>query len=87
MMVSAHIQEVPLSQVDLDKPLVAVPAVPAPALLMEALREVGMLCLPWLRRQRGGRLQVVVMIVNHPDAPETQPAMDALLRWIYEGAR
>ena len=36
---------------------------------------------------RGGRLQVVVMIVNHPDAPETQPAMDALLRWIYEGAR
>jgi len=33
---------------------------------------------------RGGRLQVVVMIVNHPSAPETQPAMDALLRWVYE---
>ena len=36
---------------------------------------------------RGGRRQVVVMIVNHPGAPETQPAMDALLRWVYEGAR
>jgi D-alanyl-D-alanine carboxypeptidase/D-alanyl-D-alanine-endopeptidase (penicillin-binding protein 4) len=33
---------------------------------------------------RGGRLQVVVMIVNHPSAPDTQPAMDALLRWVYE---
>ena len=33
---------------------------------------------------RGGRRQVVVMIVNHPSAPETQPAMDALLRWVYE---
>ena len=33
---------------------------------------------------RGGRRQVVVMIVNHPNAPETQPAMDALLRWVYE---
>ncbi len=33
---------------------------------------------------RGGRMQVVVMLVNHPSAPETQPAMDALLRWIYE---
>ncbi|HUN68321.1 MAG TPA: D-alanyl-D-alanine carboxypeptidase/D-alanyl-D-alanine-endopeptidase [Burkholderiales bacterium] len=33
---------------------------------------------------RGGRVQVVVMIVNHPSAPETQPAMDALLRWVYE---
>ena len=36
---------------------------------------------------RGGRRQVVVMIVNHPGAPETQPAMDALLRWVYDGAR
>lgn len=33
---------------------------------------------------RGGRLQVVVMIVNHPGAPESQTAMDALLRWVYE---
>jgi D-alanyl-D-alanine carboxypeptidase/D-alanyl-D-alanine-endopeptidase (penicillin-binding protein 4) len=36
---------------------------------------------------RSGRRHVVVMIVNHPGAPETQPAMDALLRWVYEGAR
>lgn len=33
---------------------------------------------------RGGRRHVVVMLVNHPNAPEAQPAMDALLRWIYE---
>ena len=36
---------------------------------------------------RNGRRYVVVMLVNHPGAPETQPAMDALLRWVYEGAR
>ncbi|MEO8144182.1 MAG: D-alanyl-D-alanine carboxypeptidase, partial [Betaproteobacteria bacterium] len=33
---------------------------------------------------RKGRRHVVVMLVNHPNAPETQPAMDALLRWVYE---
>ena len=33
---------------------------------------------------RSGRRHVVVMIVNHPGAHETQPAMDALLRWVYE---
>ena len=33
---------------------------------------------------RSGRRQVVVMLVNHPSAAESQPAMDALLRWIYE---
>lgn len=36
---------------------------------------------------RSGRRHIVVMMVNHPGAPETQPAMDALLRWVYEGAR
>lgn len=36
---------------------------------------------------RNGRRHVVVMLVNHPAAPETQPAMDALLRWVYDGAR
>jgi D-alanyl-D-alanine carboxypeptidase/D-alanyl-D-alanine-endopeptidase (penicillin-binding protein 4) len=36
---------------------------------------------------RSGRRHVVVMIVNHPGAHESQPAMDALLRWVYEGAR
>jgi len=33
---------------------------------------------------RGGRRQVVVMLVNHANAHEAQPAMDALLRWVYE---
>ena len=33
---------------------------------------------------RSGRRQVVVMLVNHPNAAESQAAMDALLRWVYE---
>jgi len=33
---------------------------------------------------RGGRRHVVVMFINHPNAHEAQPAMDALLRWVYE---
>jgi D-alanyl-D-alanine carboxypeptidase/D-alanyl-D-alanine-endopeptidase (penicillin-binding protein 4) len=33
---------------------------------------------------RGGRRHVVVMLVNHANAHEAQPAMDALLRWVYE---
>jgi len=33
---------------------------------------------------RTGRRQVVVMIINHPRAHETEAAMDALLEWIYE---
>ena len=36
---------------------------------------------------RHGRRQVVVMIVNHPNAPAAQGAMDALLRWVYESGR
>ena len=36
---------------------------------------------------RSGRRQVVVMLVNHPNAAESQPAMDALLRQVYESAR
>jgi serine-type D-Ala-D-Ala carboxypeptidase/endopeptidase (penicillin-binding protein 4) len=35
---------------------------------------------------RHGRRQAVVMIVNHPRAPEAQAALDALLAWVYEGA-
>jgi hypothetical protein len=27
---------------------------------------------------------VVVMLVNHANAHQAQPAMDALLRWVYE---
>lgn len=37
--------------------------------------------------ERSGRRHVLVMLVNHPNAAESQPAMDALLRWVYEGAR
>jgi len=35
---------------------------------------------------RRGHRHVVVMIVNHPRAPEAQAALDALLAWVYEGA-
>jgi len=31
-----------------------------------------------------GRRMVVVMLVNHPGAPQAQEALDALLRWVYE---
>jgi D-alanyl-D-alanine carboxypeptidase/D-alanyl-D-alanine-endopeptidase (penicillin-binding protein 4) len=34
---------------------------------------------------RNGRRHAVVMIVNHPRAPESQAALDALLAWVYEG--
>jgi D-alanyl-D-alanine carboxypeptidase/D-alanyl-D-alanine-endopeptidase (penicillin-binding protein 4) len=34
---------------------------------------------------RHGRRHAVVMIVNHPRAPESQAALDALLAWVYEG--
>ncbi|MSQ89265.1 MAG: D-alanyl-D-alanine carboxypeptidase/D-alanyl-D-alanine-endopeptidase [Betaproteobacteria bacterium] len=33
---------------------------------------------------RSGRRHVVVMLVNHANAHGAQPAMDALLRWVYE---
>ena len=36
---------------------------------------------------RQGRRSVVVMLINHPRAPEAQAALDALLAWTYEGAR
>jgi D-alanyl-D-alanine carboxypeptidase/D-alanyl-D-alanine-endopeptidase (penicillin-binding protein 4) len=36
---------------------------------------------------RQGRRWAVVMIVNHPNAPQTDPAMDALLQWVYESPR
>jgi D-alanyl-D-alanine carboxypeptidase/D-alanyl-D-alanine-endopeptidase (penicillin-binding protein 4) len=35
---------------------------------------------------RHGRRYLVVMLVNHPRAPESQAALDALLEWVYEGA-
>lgn len=33
---------------------------------------------------RYGRRHVVVMIANHPKAPQTDAAMDALLQWVYD---
>jgi D-alanyl-D-alanine carboxypeptidase/D-alanyl-D-alanine-endopeptidase (penicillin-binding protein 4) len=36
---------------------------------------------------RRGRRHVVVMIVNHPKAPEADAAMDALLAWTYDAPR
>jgi D-alanyl-D-alanine carboxypeptidase/D-alanyl-D-alanine-endopeptidase (penicillin-binding protein 4) len=35
---------------------------------------------------RRGRRYTVVMIVNHPRAPQADAAMDALLSWIYSGS-
>jgi D-alanyl-D-alanine carboxypeptidase/D-alanyl-D-alanine-endopeptidase (penicillin-binding protein 4) len=34
---------------------------------------------------RNGHRHVVVMFVNHPNAHQAQPAMDALLRWVHGG--
>jgi len=36
---------------------------------------------------RRGRRYAVVMFVNHPNAGATQPAHDALLRWVYQAGR
>ena len=33
---------------------------------------------------RNGRRHVVVMLMNHPNAPDAEAANDALLRWVYE---
>ncbi|MDH5352486.1 MAG: D-alanyl-D-alanine carboxypeptidase, partial [Betaproteobacteria bacterium] len=30
-----------------------------------------------------GRRQIVVMLMNHPNAPDAEGANDALLRWLY----
>ena len=34
---------------------------------------------------RNGKRKVVVMLMNHPNAPDAEAATDALLRWAYEG--
>jgi D-alanyl-D-alanine carboxypeptidase/D-alanyl-D-alanine-endopeptidase (penicillin-binding protein 4) len=31
-----------------------------------------------------GRRQIVVMLMNHPNAPDAEASNDALLRWVYE---
>jgi len=36
---------------------------------------------------RSGRRHVVVMLVNHPNAPQADAAQDALLAWVYQGPR
>ncbi len=33
---------------------------------------------------RAGRRHAVVLLINHPGAAQTQPALEALLRWVYE---
>jgi serine-type D-Ala-D-Ala carboxypeptidase/endopeptidase (penicillin-binding protein 4) len=35
---------------------------------------------------RSGRRHIVVMLVNHPNAPQADAAQDALLAWVYEHA-
>lgn len=35
-------------------------------------------------RDARGRRHIVVMLVNHANAHQAQPALDALLRWVYE---
>lgn len=36
---------------------------------------------------RRGKRHIVVMLVNHSAAQQAQPAMDALLRWVHDGAK
>jgi D-alanyl-D-alanine carboxypeptidase/D-alanyl-D-alanine-endopeptidase (penicillin-binding protein 4) len=36
---------------------------------------------------RSGRRHAVVMIANHPNAPQAEPAFDALLAWVRSGVR
>jgi D-alanyl-D-alanine carboxypeptidase/D-alanyl-D-alanine-endopeptidase (penicillin-binding protein 4) len=36
---------------------------------------------------RSGKRHVVVMLINHPNAPQADAAQDALLAWIYESPR
>jgi D-alanyl-D-alanine carboxypeptidase/D-alanyl-D-alanine-endopeptidase (penicillin-binding protein 4) len=36
---------------------------------------------------RSGKRYVVVMLMNHNNAPQADAAQDALLAWVYEGAR
>jgi D-alanyl-D-alanine carboxypeptidase/D-alanyl-D-alanine-endopeptidase (penicillin-binding protein 4) len=36
---------------------------------------------------RNGRRHVVVLFVNHPAAHATQPAQDALLKWVHDVAQ
>ncbi len=33
---------------------------------------------------KSGRRQIVVFLINHPNARDAQPALDALLAWVYE---
>jgi D-alanyl-D-alanine carboxypeptidase/D-alanyl-D-alanine-endopeptidase (penicillin-binding protein 4) len=33
---------------------------------------------------KSGRQQIVVFLINHPNARDAQPALDALLAWVFE---
>lgn len=48
--------------------------------LLEGVRTMGGYVL-----DKAGRRAVVVFFVNHPRSGNAQPAMDALLHWVYEG--
>jgi D-alanyl-D-alanine carboxypeptidase/D-alanyl-D-alanine-endopeptidase (penicillin-binding protein 4) len=48
--------------------------------LLEGVRTMGGYVL-----DKTGRRVVVVFFVNHPRSGNAQPAMDALLHWVYEG--
>jgi D-alanyl-D-alanine carboxypeptidase/D-alanyl-D-alanine-endopeptidase (penicillin-binding protein 4) len=48
--------------------------------LLEGVRTMGGYVL-----DKAGRRVVVVFFVNHPRSGNAQPAMDALLHWVYEG--
>lgn len=52
-------QEVPLAEIDLKDQLFGIPTPANLAPLTASLKEVGLLAPPWLRRQTGGRWQVV----------------------------
>jgi D-alanyl-D-alanine carboxypeptidase/D-alanyl-D-alanine-endopeptidase (penicillin-binding protein 4) len=36
---------------------------------------------------KAGRRTVVVFFVNHPKSGDAQPALDALLQWVYERSK
>ena len=44
-------------------------------------------CMAGYVLDRAGRRHVVVMLINHPAAPQADAAQDALLAWVYDGAR
>jgi D-alanyl-D-alanine carboxypeptidase/D-alanyl-D-alanine-endopeptidase (penicillin-binding protein 4) len=44
-------------------------------------------CMAGYVLDRSGRRHVVVMLINHPSAPQADAAQDALLAWVYERSK